>query len=188
MCKWVALWEKVGYVRPQRAGVEGLLPLLHLGSVIQLGSSAVVPFRGTFDHTLDAKNRLTVPARYRAALAEGVVLAMPVDLKPCVGVWRPEQYETYTQRALAELPPLSSAPDRARALLLRQLPRRRAGRGRADDDPGVPRRARRHLPRRSSSSVSATGWSCGTGLAWGEHRSTLLSGVAEVTARVDDAA
>ena len=53
----------------------------------------MVPFRGTFDHTLDAKNRLTVPARYRAALAEGVVLAMPVDLKPCVGVWRPEEYE-----------------------------------------------------------------------------------------------
>ena len=25
----------------------------------------MVPFRGTFDHTLDAKNRLTVPARYR---------------------------------------------------------------------------------------------------------------------------
>ena len=68
----------------------------------------MVPFRGTFDHTLDAKNRLTVPARYRAALAEGVVLAMPVDLKPCVGIWRPEQYETYTQRALAELPLLSS--------------------------------------------------------------------------------
>ena len=67
----------------------------------------MVPFRGTFDHTLDAKNRLTVPARYRAALADGVVLAMPVDLKPCVGVWRPEEYENYTRRALAELPPLS---------------------------------------------------------------------------------
>ena len=67
----------------------------------------MVPFRGTFDHTLDAKNRLTVPARYRAALSEGVVLAMPVDLKPCVGVWRPEEYERYTRRALAELPPLS---------------------------------------------------------------------------------
>ena len=26
-------------------------------------------FRGTFDYTLDAKNRLTVPARFRAALA-----------------------------------------------------------------------------------------------------------------------
>ncbi len=46
-------------------------------------------FRGTFDHTLDAKNRLTVPARYRAALSEGVVLAMPVDLQPCVGVLAP---------------------------------------------------------------------------------------------------
>src|SRR3984885_1561513 len=67
----------------------------------------MVPFRGTFDHTLDAKNRLTVPARYRASLAEGVVIAMPVDLKPCVGIWRPEDYERYTQRALAELPPLS---------------------------------------------------------------------------------
>ncbi|HEV7529661.1 MAG TPA: hypothetical protein VGO29_12255, partial [Solirubrobacteraceae bacterium] len=68
----------------------------------------MTPFRGTFDHTLDAKNRLTVPARYRSALADGVVLAMPVDLKPCVGVWRPEQYDSYTARALAELPPLSS--------------------------------------------------------------------------------
>ena len=67
----------------------------------------MVPFRGTFDHTLDSKNRLTVPARYRATLADGVVLAMPVDLKPCVGVWRPEEYERYSQRALAELPPLS---------------------------------------------------------------------------------
>ena len=29
----------------------------------------MVPFRGTFDHTLDAKNRLTMPARYRSDLA-----------------------------------------------------------------------------------------------------------------------
>ena len=57
--------------------MEGLLPLLHLGSVINFGAlTTVVPFRGTFDHTLDAKNRLTVPARYRAALSEGVVMAM----------------------------------------------------------------------------------------------------------------
>ena len=94
--------------------MEGLLPLLHLGSVTNPNPlvrrpppSTMVPFRGTFDHTLDAKNRLTVPARYRATLAEGVVIAMPVDLKPCVGIWRPEDYERYTQRALAELPPLS---------------------------------------------------------------------------------
>src|SRR5262249_22303956 len=75
-------------------------------SLSSRGVSAVSPFRGTFDHTLDAKHRLTVPARYRSALADGVVLAMPVDLKPCIGVWRPEEYDQYTRSAIAELPPL----------------------------------------------------------------------------------
>ena len=42
-------------------------------------------FRGTFDHTLDAKNRLTVPARFRSELAGGVVLAK--GLERCVAVW-----------------------------------------------------------------------------------------------------
>ena len=70
------------------------------------GELPLVPFRGTFDHTLDAKNRLTVPARYRAALADGVVLATPVDQLPCIGVWRPDEYSTYTTRALADLPAL----------------------------------------------------------------------------------
>ena len=32
-------------------------------------------FRGTFEHALDAKHRLTIPAKFRAALADGVVLA-----------------------------------------------------------------------------------------------------------------
>jgi MraZ protein len=57
----------------------------------------MVHFRGTFDHTLDAKNRLTVPARYRAALSEGVVLVMTVDLKPWVAVWRAETGRSCTQ-------------------------------------------------------------------------------------------
>lgn len=64
-------------------------------------------FRGTFDQTLDAKSRLTVRARWRSQLADGVVLAMPVDQKPCVSVWLPDAYESYTDRARAELPPLS---------------------------------------------------------------------------------
>ena len=67
----------------------------------------MVPFRGTFDHTLDAKNRLTVPARYRAALADGVVLTRPLDQKPCVGMWRAQEYSSYCERALAALPALS---------------------------------------------------------------------------------
>ena len=62
-------------------------------------------FRGTFDYSLDAKNRLTVPARFRAALSEGVVLAK--GLERCVAIWTPLAYEQYAQSALADFHPLS---------------------------------------------------------------------------------
>jgi MraZ protein len=62
-------------------------------------------FRGTFDYSLDAKNRLTVPARYRAALSDGVVLAM--GLERCVALWTPAGYDEYTQASLAGFHPLS---------------------------------------------------------------------------------
>ena len=87
--------------------MEGLLPLLHLGSVIKLELTQWSPFAAPSTIRSTRRTGSRCPARYRAALAEGVVLAMPVDLKPCVGVWRPEEYERYTARALAELPPLS---------------------------------------------------------------------------------
>ncbi len=62
-------------------------------------------FRGTFDFTLDAKNRLTVPARFRAALADGVVLARGAGA--CVEVWPQAEYESQHGRALEGLNPLS---------------------------------------------------------------------------------
>jgi MraZ protein len=146
----------------------------------------VVLFRGTFDHTLDAKNRLTVPARYRAALSEGVVLARPVDQKPCLGVWRPEEYDSYTRRALADLPELSSRRSELERYFYgssQDAELDAAGRimipGFLGDDAGL------------SKEVVVVGvgdrlelWDRG---AWNGHRSALLSGVAEVTARVDDA-
>lgn len=64
-------------------------------------------FRGTFDHTLDAKNRLTIPARFRAMLADGVVLAMQPDERRCFAIWRPDDYEHHTEQTLAGLPPSS---------------------------------------------------------------------------------
>jgi len=63
-------------------------------------------FRGTFDYSLDAKNRLTVPARFRAALAEGVVLAK--GLEPYVALWTPSGYDAYTQSSLEGFHPLST--------------------------------------------------------------------------------
>ena len=62
-------------------------------------------FRGTFELTLDAKNRLTVPAKLRAALAEGVVLAKGVERN--VGIWKPEDYEAQIQATLAGQNPMS---------------------------------------------------------------------------------
>jgi MraZ protein len=62
-------------------------------------------FRGTFEYSLDAKNRLTVPARFRAALSEGVVLAK--SLERCVALWTQSGYDAYTQSSLASFHPLS---------------------------------------------------------------------------------
>jgi transcriptional regulator MraZ len=143
-----------------------------------------VAFRGTFDHTLDAKNRLTVPARYRAALSEGVVLAMPVDLKPYVGVWRPQDYERYTERSLAELPPLSPR--------LTELERFFYGSSQDSDLDAagrimVPGFLGEHAALRKDVVVVGAGerlelWDRS---AWQEHRPALLGSVAEITARVD---
>jgi transcriptional regulator MraZ len=62
-------------------------------------------FRGTFEYSLDAKNRLTVPAKFRASLAEGVVLSKGIER--CVQVWTPTGFEAYTGAALQDVHPLS---------------------------------------------------------------------------------
>jgi MraZ protein len=68
-------------------------------------------FRGTFEHALDAKHRLTVPAKFRAALAAGVVLAASPETTPgaprSIAIWTPEAYEAYTSAALTGLSPIS---------------------------------------------------------------------------------
>jgi MraZ protein len=64
-----------------------------------------MPFRGTFDYTLDAKNRLTVPAKFRTALADGVVLAKGVEA--CVELWRRDDFGAYTAAVLGGRNPLS---------------------------------------------------------------------------------
>jgi MraZ protein len=68
-------------------------------------------FRGTFDHALDAKNRLTVPAKFRSALADGVVLAGSPEVTPgeprSLSVWTVEAYDEFTASTLSGLNPLS---------------------------------------------------------------------------------
>jgi MraZ protein len=63
-------------------------------------------FRGHFEHSLDAKNRLAIPARFRAAFSSGAVLSK--DPEPCVAVWTPETHESIIERALGGLNPMGS--------------------------------------------------------------------------------
>jgi MraZ protein len=71
----------------------------------------LIAFRGTFEHALDAKHRLTIPAKFRAALAGGVVLAASMETTETaprsMSIWTPEAYDEYTTAALAGISPLS---------------------------------------------------------------------------------
>jgi MraZ protein len=60
-------------------------------------------FRGHYEYTLDAKNRLTIPAKFRAALSDGVILAKSLDA--CVSIWTVTGWEEFTQQAVKSRDP-----------------------------------------------------------------------------------
>jgi MraZ protein len=62
-------------------------------------------FHGTFDHSLDAKNRLTVPSKFRSALAGKVFLVRGAE--PCIGVYPEAVYARLAEQALAGLNPMT---------------------------------------------------------------------------------
>ena len=63
-------------------------------------------FHGTFEHTLDAKNRLTVPVKFRAALAGKVFLVRGAD--PCISLYPEPTYSELTEAALQGMNPFST--------------------------------------------------------------------------------
>jgi MraZ protein len=60
---------------------------------------------GEFEHTIDDKNRLTLPARFREALGEGVVVTRGLDT--CLNVYTPSEWQQVVDQQLGELDPLS---------------------------------------------------------------------------------
>jgi MraZ protein len=60
---------------------------------------------GEYDHTIDDKNRLTLPAKFRTALAGGVVLTRGLDT--CVEAYPADDWEQLVESRLAGLNPLS---------------------------------------------------------------------------------
>ena len=67
-------------------------------------------FSGTFDYSLDAKNRLTVPAKFRTSLSEKVVLARGTE--HCVAVWPARDFEAFVAESLAGMHRLDPKRDR----------------------------------------------------------------------------
>ena len=62
-------------------------------------------FRGLHEHSLDSKDRITVPAQYRASFADGVVLMQGTER--CVEIWPAKAAEENEKRTLAHLNPMS---------------------------------------------------------------------------------
>jgi len=61
-------------------------------------------FSGTYDHTVDAKHRLTLPAAFREVLVGRVVVALSPETRPdakCVEIWTPEGFSAHVEELLA---------------------------------------------------------------------------------------
>ncbi len=59
---------------------------------------------GEYDHTIDDKNRLTLPARFRQAFTNGIVVTRGMD--GCLFAYTPEDWDRLVHSRLATLDPL----------------------------------------------------------------------------------
>jgi MraZ protein len=60
---------------------------------------------GEHEHALDDKNRVTLPAKFRQAFADGVFVARGID--PCLLVFPPDGWNRFVDEQLAGLNPFS---------------------------------------------------------------------------------
>jgi MraZ protein len=60
---------------------------------------------GEYEHTIDDKNRLTLPARFRSRFAEGIVVTRGMD--GCLFAYARPQWQELAETRLASLDPLS---------------------------------------------------------------------------------
>jgi MraZ protein len=60
---------------------------------------------GEYEHTIDEKNRLTLPAKFRHVFGDGIVVTRGMD--GCLFAYTPADWQTLVQTRLAKLDPLS---------------------------------------------------------------------------------
>jgi MraZ protein len=61
---------------------------------------------GEYDFTLDAKNRVAVPARLRSAFADGIYVTR--GLEPCLEGYSPEEFQAHLDRQIGTGSPRTS--------------------------------------------------------------------------------
>jgi MraZ protein len=72
-----------------------------------------MPFRGFYEHTLDDRGRVAIPARYREEFSHGAILTLGEE--GCVEVYTPAGFDRMSDRVAAE-PPTSRNGRRSRRL------------------------------------------------------------------------
>lgn len=138
-------------------------------------------FRGQYEHSLDSKDRMTVPARFRAAMADGVVLAQGLD--PCVEVYPIAAYGAFEQRFLADLNPF----DRDGRMMQRRFHARSV-------DESLDSAGRVHLPRHLIEHAGLKGACTVVGVMdrleiwnperWAEEQGRIDAGAEEIASRL----
>jgi MraZ protein len=60
-------------------------------------------FTGEFDHTLDDKNRLIIPSKFRQPLGERFYMLRSINA-PCIWIMPEEVFESFIQKASEKIP------------------------------------------------------------------------------------
>jgi MraZ protein len=58
---------------------------------------------GEFDHTLDPKGRVTLPARYREHFSRSAVLVLLPNREPCLHIYHPDEWNKFDENHLEPL-------------------------------------------------------------------------------------
>jgi len=85
-------------------------------------------FAGSYEHTVDAKGRLAIPARFRPDLADGLVLCK--GFEKCVRVFGPAEWQRVSAQMIALPDNLANARRLRRAVFGSAFPSELDGHGR----------------------------------------------------------
>jgi MraZ protein len=66
---------------------------------------------GEFDHAVDPKGRVTLPARYRDYFADGAVMVLLPKRERCLSVFNQAAWDEYDEKHLEPLDPFSNPED-----------------------------------------------------------------------------